>query len=260
MQKPGKKNKKLSSAVSNERMTGVWVDLVLDDGRVLNNMLRQTIEDALNGDEKSLRIVLRVFDVNRAAFERQQKDGWHETLLAERPVPTPGKTADIAMLILGIAVIDNSTLRKEGAMDDPDSEDIAQKLKPTHLAPWVRDFAVSRSDASRCRAEREPHSAFLAEGDPDAGDWNEVKGRVILARLRRSGRGRAFPQGSVRKQAGQATVPLPRRAITRAALCRVFAGAGQLARAGGHGGAGHKARRLDDPRDQESSHRGTEIA
>lgn len=91
------------------------------------------------------------------------------------------RKAEPALLLLGIAVVENHLVPDPGDLDDPVYATQVKCMRPTHLAPWVVEFARSRDDRPPLSSSRwsAKEQGCLSEADPRAQKWQEHK-RVLL--------------------------------------------------------------------------------
>lgn len=170
---------------------GVWIEKVEEkvydlDGQKLSNvdiLLRQTYKRATEGDIPAIKRMLQVINANleeRAARQREiRRQGWVEPF---RPA-----NADMALMLLGIAVPSNNVLAGEPA--GPTYEICMKRLKPDRLARWVVEAAMSAPDAPTFdRWEREAIERNCAADDgSDITEWSENKANLICDLVRSRG-------------------------------------------------------------------------
>lgn len=182
---------------------GTWIDLALDpvvrsDRTKFSHMellLRQRVSEAHKGDPAAIRMLVRAWLANKRAHDS------HQTALrpADYRLETTvwnARNGDLALLILGIAEVDNATLAglRPG---EPGYESRIKNLRPTRIARWAVNLALNdRRACAPGKGEVKRLEPSLARVDElQTSEWREAKSRYLseLMRLRGPGATRFSP-------------------------------------------------------------------
>jgi hypothetical protein len=148
-------------------------------------VLLKVYDRALAGDKKSIRQMVKMARANMKERQEYERFGpctpvkvverrWRACLREER-------TADPALLLLGIAVVENAALERLGDPADPEFDACAVSLRPTHIADWVAEYALSRGNPPDAHYFRQNVRSIrtLSEDSANCSKWQGMKGKVL---------------------------------------------------------------------------------
>lgn len=154
-------------------------------------VLMKRFKRAWQGDLKAVRDILKMLSLHTAArkvLDQPYDDDWCDPKAQRRRRARrrDEHTADPALLLLGIAVVDNGALHKLGEPGDEGFDKRLLALSPTHLAEWVVEFAQGRPGYDEAASRR--HAGFMAmpEDHRAISQWRgrraDLLARIVAAR------------------------------------------------------------------------------
>jgi hypothetical protein len=145
--------------------------------------LRKQYKLALEGNTRAIRVMMSMLKENNA--ERKKRcfyySEWDDPIAERRrrAIIRDRCRADPALLLLGIAVVDNRRVSMVGLPEDQGFEKRLRSMRPTHLADWVVDFARMRAVRHNLRISVCSGSTVRAEDDVDIRLWQANKGMLL---------------------------------------------------------------------------------
>jgi len=152
-------------------------------------LIRKRYKQAFDGDVRAARDMIKAARANAKARKAQQVtyNEWDDPLeqRRRRAKEREARLADPALLLLGIAAVDNEAFRNLGEPGEPGFAGRLARLRPTHLAQWVVDYAKSRSGHPARDLPYSMTGSVLPEDHPELSVWREA-GDWLLAHLVRT--------------------------------------------------------------------------
>jgi hypothetical protein len=175
---------------------GVSLDIIADKdfgpgGTATTTVLmRQQYREALEGSIPAIQIMLGLISAN---LKGRKSDRDHGEIIRGDPDddrPREPENADLALLILGIAVMDDTEL---ASLINADGELLSWRLwrkRPNRVEKWVADFALENSDLeSDPMSKRGVAEAIVPEDRANVRLWDTHKDWIIATLMKTKGPG-----------------------------------------------------------------------